>query len=92
MNEYDSSVIESASPARRVVALPCADTGYRVQVSPTPTVIDNEGEPVSDAYVVSIQFQRKVTTTLAGHLPVVSGAGAAKILVRNTRIRGVPLC
>ncbi len=69
-----------------------ANPGYRVQIAPVPIVIDEKGEPISDAFVVAIRFRREMTATSAGHLPVVTGAGIAKILVGNTVIRGVPLC
>ena len=65
---------------------------YRVRIAPVPVVIDEQGEPVADAVVVSIRFQRETKDTSAGHVPVVIGAGVARILVGRTTIRGVPLC
>ena len=69
-----------------------ANPGYRVRIFPTPLVIDRQGTPVADAFIVAIHFPRAVTATSAGHVPVVTGAGNARILVGNATIRGVPLC
>ena len=68
------------------------DPSYRVRIAPVPVVLDERGKPVADAFIVSIHFPRETRGTLAGHVPVVTGAGVARILVGSTTIRGVPLC
>ena len=75
-------------PRRRSVI----DTSYRVRLVPIPVMIDEQGKLVADAFVVSIRFPREMSSTLAGHVPVVIGAGVASILVGRTTVRGVPLC
>jgi hypothetical protein len=69
-----------------------ANPGYRVRIFPNPVVIDRDDRPVADAFVVAIRFPRTRTGTSAGHVPVVKGAGEARILVGDATIRGVPLC
>ena len=68
------------------------DPFYRVRIAPAPVVLDEQGELVADAFIVSIRFPRETKDTLAGRVPVVTGAGVARILVGNATIRGVPLC
>ena len=67
-------------------------SSYRVRVAPVPTVVDEEDAPVADAFIISIRFPREAAETSAGHVPVVTGAGVARILVGSTTVRGVPLC
>ena len=83
---------EPAAEPRCPDALTTANPRYRVQVAPVPIVIDEKGEPILDAFIVAIHFPRRMTATELGQLPVVIGAGAAKILVGDAMIRGVPLC
>lgn len=82
------SKLEQAPVRRRSIT----DLGYRVRIFPAPVVIDEQGRSVADAFVVSIRLPRETTDTLAGRVAAVTGADVAKILVRGTAIRRVPLC
>jgi hypothetical protein len=55
-------------------------------------VIDAEGMPVPNSYVVEITFSGDTIETMLGPVNTIVGPGAAKIIVGETRIRGVPLC
>jgi len=83
---------EPASEGHCTDVLTAGNPRYRVQVAPVPTVIDEKGEPILDAFIVAIHFPRRMTATELGQLPVLIGAGAAKILVGDAVIRSVPLC
>ena len=83
---------ESAAEQHGTDTLTTANPRYRVQVAPVPAVIDEKGEPILDAFIVAIHFPRRMTATRLGQLPVVIGAGLAKILVGDAVIRSVPLC
>lgn len=65
---------------------------FRVQISPRPIVIDADGLPVPKSHVVEITFPTDATDTMIGKMPTLVGAGAAKILVGDLIVRGVPLC
>ena len=69
-----------------------ANPGYRVRLCTKPVVIDQKGDLVKDAFIITIQFPRERTTTSGGQVPVVIGPGKARILVGKVTIRGVPLC
>lgn len=88
MTEDLRNMIPAVVTRKRSIANP----GYRVRVCPRPVVIDRKGKPVADAFIVAIHFPRALTATSAGHVPVVTGAGDARILVGDATIRGVPLC
>lgn len=65
---------------------------YRVRVAPLPVVIDEHGEAVEGAQILEIVFPGETVETLVGRMPILIGAGVAKILVGAITIRGVPLC
>lgn len=65
---------------------------YRVQLTPRPIVIDAAGLPVSNSHVVEITFPGDVIETMQGRVNTIVGPGAAKIIVGDATIRGVPLC
>ena len=65
---------------------------YRVQISPSPIVIDDAGLPVPNSHVVDITFPGSAIETLMGRTETIVGNGIAKILVGDAVIRGVPLC
>lgn len=65
---------------------------YRVRVAPLPVVIDEHGEAVAEARILEIVFPGETIETPGGRMPVLVGAGVAKILVGAITIRGVPLC
>ncbi len=65
---------------------------YRVQLVPLPAVVDAEGQPVANSHVVEIVFPGDTIETMLGPVNTIVGPGAAKILVGESTIRGVPLC
>lgn len=65
---------------------------YRVQLVPSPIVIDADGRPVPNSHVVEIVFPGDAIETMLGPVNTIIGPGLAKILVGETTIRGVPLC
>ena len=65
---------------------------YRVQLVPRPIMIDAEGLPVANSHVVEIVFPGDRIETMLGLVNTIVGPGAAKVIVGETRIRGVPLC
>ena len=65
---------------------------YRVQLVPRPIVIDAVGLPVPNSHVVEITFPGDVIETPLGRVNTIVGPGAAKILVGDITVRGVPLC
>ena len=65
---------------------------YRVQLVPRPAVIDADGLPVPNSHVVGIMFPGDAIETPLGRLNTIVGPGAAKILVGDITVRGVPLC
>jgi hypothetical protein len=65
---------------------------YRVQLVPRPIVIDAEGLPVVNSHVVEIVFPGDAIETALGKVNTIVGPGAAKIIVGDMTVRGVPLC
>lgn len=65
---------------------------YRVQLVPQPIVIDADGLPVSNSHIVEITFPGDAIETALGRVNTIVGPGAAKIIVDEATIRGVPLC
>lgn len=65
---------------------------YRVQISPSPIVIDEADFPVPNSHVLDISFPGSAIETLMGRMETIVGTGIAKILVGDTVIHGVPLC
>lgn len=65
---------------------------FRVQITPRPIVIDADGLPVPQSHVVEIVFPTDSIDTMMGRITTLVGAGAAKILVGDVIVRGVPLC
>jgi hypothetical protein len=65
---------------------------YRVQLVPQPIVIDADGLPVANSHVVEITFPGDAIETALGRVNTIVGAGAAKIIVGDLTVRGVPLC
>lgn len=65
---------------------------YRVKLVPYPMVIDADGTPVPNSHVVEITFPGDTIETMLGSVNTIVGPGAAKVIVGETRIRGVPLC
>lgn len=65
---------------------------YRVQLVPQPIVIDVDGLPVPNSHVVEITFPGDAIETALGRVNTIVGPGAAKIIVDEVTIRGVPLC
>lgn len=65
---------------------------YRVKIAPRPTVIDADGRAVPNSHVVEIAFPGEKIETTLGPVNTIVGPGAAKILVGDATIRGVPLC
>ena len=65
---------------------------YCVQLVPRPIVIDADGLPVPNSHVVEITFPGDSVETMLGRVETIVGKGAAKILVGEATIRGVPLC
>ena len=65
---------------------------YRVQLVPLPAVVDAEGLSVANSHVVEIVFPGDTIETMLGPVNTIVGPGAAKILVGESTIRGVPLC
>jgi hypothetical protein len=65
---------------------------YRVQLVPQPIVIDADGLPVPNSYVVEITFPGDTIETAMGRVNTIVGAGVAKIIVGDSTVRGVPLC
>lgn len=66
--------------------------GYRVKLVPSLMVIDADGVPVPNSHVVEITFPGDTIETMLGPVNTIVGPGAAKVIVGETRIRGVPLC
>lgn len=69
-----------------------ASSAYRVQLVPRPIVIDANGLPVASSHVVEIVFPGDVIETALGKVNTIVGPGAAKIIVGDMTVRGVPLC
>lgn len=67
-------------------------SAYRVKLVPYPMVIDVDGAPVPNSHVVEITFPGDTIETMLGPVNTIVGPGAAKIIVGEGRIRGVPLC
>ena len=67
-------------------------SAYRVKLVPSPMVIDAMGKSVPNSHVVEITFPGDTIETMLGPVNTIVGPGAAKIIVGETRIRGVPLC
>ena len=65
---------------------------YQVKLVPIPMVIDAEGSPVPNSHVVEITFPGDTIETMLGRVNTIVGPGAAKVIVGEARIRGVPLC
>jgi hypothetical protein len=65
---------------------------YRVQLVPTPMVVDAEGLPVEASHVVEIIFPNDTIETALGKVSTIVGPGVAKIIVGDSTFRGVPLC
>jgi hypothetical protein len=65
---------------------------YRVKLLPRLCVIDAQDQPVADAHVLEISFPGDVIHTMHGRMNTIAGAGAAKIIVGDVTVRGVPLC
>lgn len=65
---------------------------YRVPLVPQPIVIDVDGLPVPNSHVVEITFPGDAIETALGRVNTIVGPGAAKIIVDEVTIRGVPLC
>jgi hypothetical protein len=65
---------------------------YRVQLVPRPIVIDAKGLPVANSHVVEIVFPGDFIETALGKVNTIVGPGAAKIIVGDVTVRGVPLC
>jgi len=76
----------------RVIGTEGAANGYRVKLVPSPMVIDAAGVPVPNSHVVEITFPGDTIETMLGQVNTIVGPGAAKVIVGETRIRGVPLC
>ena len=67
-------------------------SAYRVKLVPYPMVIDVVGTLVPNSHVVEITFPGDTIETMLGSVNAIVGPGAAKIIVGEARIRGVPLC
>ena len=65
---------------------------YRVQLLPSPIVIDADGLPVADSHVVEIVFAGDATDTPSGRVNTIVGPGTAKIMVGDATHRGIRLC
>lgn len=65
---------------------------YRVKLVPRLCVIDTDDKPVAGAYVIEVSFPGEAIETIHGRMNTIAGAGAAKIIVGNLTVRGVPLC
>lgn len=65
---------------------------YRVQLLPSPMVIDADGLPVADSHVIEIVFAADATDTPSGRVNTIVGPGTAKIIVGDATHRGVGLC
>ncbi|MBJ6123525.1 hypothetical protein JAO74_17210 [Sphingomonas sp. BT553] len=64
---------------------------YRVQLHPSPTVIDADGLPVPNSHVIEITFPVEPIDTAIGKVNTIVGPGIAKIIVGETTYRGVQL-
>lgn len=76
----------------RFTGLDSQASAYRVTLVPYPMVIDADGMPVPNSHVVEITFPGDSIETMLGPVNTIVGPGAAKIIVGEARIRGVPLC
>lgn len=76
----------------RSIGVDSQPSAYRVKLVPSPMVIDAKGKPVPNSHVVEITFPGDTIETMLGPVNTIVGPGAAKIIVGETRIRGVPLC
>ena len=65
---------------------------YRVRLVPFPAVINADGLLVANSHVVEIVFPGDTIETALGPVNTIVGPGAAKVLVGEATIRGVPLC
>lgn len=64
---------------------------YRVQVTPEPIVIGEDGLPVANSHVIEIVFPTDTIETGMGPVTSIVGAGIAKVLIGETTVRGVPI-
>ena len=64
---------------------------YRVQVTPSPIVIGQDGLPIANSYVVEINFLGEPIDTVLGRVNTLIGPGTAKVIVGDTTHRGVSL-
>ena len=65
---------------------------HRVQLLPSPMVIDADGLPVANSHVIEIVFAADATDTPSGRVNTIVGPGTAKIMVGDATHRGVGLC
>jgi hypothetical protein len=79
-----------SSPKARMS--PAASPIYRVQLVPSPIVVDADGLPVANSHVVEIVFPGDMIETTLGKVSTIVGPGTAKIIVGDTTLRGIPLC
>jgi hypothetical protein len=79
-----------SSPKARMS--PAASPIYRVQLVPSPIVVDADGLPVANSHVVEIVFSGDMIETTLGKVNTIVGPGTAKIIVGETTLRGIPLC
>ena len=75
----------------RAIGTESPASSYRVKLVPRPMVINANGMPVPNSHVVEITFPGDTIETMLGPVNTIVGAGAAKIIVGEGRIRGVPL-
>ena len=68
-----------------------AASPYRVQLHPSPIVIDASGLPVANSHVVEITFPGEPIDTAIGKVNTIVGPGIAKIIVGEITYRGVSL-
>ena len=64
---------------------------YRVQLIPSPIVIDADGLPVVNSHVVEIVFPGDSMETPLGRVNTIVGPGAAKVIVGDMTYRGIAL-
>jgi hypothetical protein len=68
-----------------------AAPSYRVQLTPSPIVIDANGLPVANSHVVEIVFPGDSIETPLGRVSTIVGPGTAKIIVGDMTYRGIAL-
>jgi hypothetical protein len=68
-----------------------ATPSYRVQLTPSPIVIDADGLPVANSHVVEIIFPGDSIETPLGRVNTIVGPRSTKIIVGDMTYRGIPL-